>query len=263
MTRTAQASDLNRLGIEIVKDIKLEERLRRLQVLVNELQSIGEVEGDSYEERLMSLRRRLEQINQMLHEVAIPWGRAGSEQVYAQAMRGWSGLHTMVLDAADSFLRLMRRAEEPANPSPAPRYRVEPYGADKPEQPDKSQQGGGNGERAVTVGSLLAEQIAKSLDPYKEYGGPPERQKKELYDKFRSFVVRYYVRYAQLIIQISWRGEDVAPSWSATIQQPPSYGFGGWGAMPPATGQQPSTIQSEGGFPATMPDTVKNGKRPR
>lgn len=100
---------INRLGMMILNDEKL---LARLGVY-EELHSImRELSRNSAEKSLEMIEEQTHVINGVLHQVAIPFGRAGSEKWYATVMSGWSTLHTKMLDIVHSAKSLLERGKE-------------------------------------------------------------------------------------------------------------------------------------------------------
>jgi hypothetical protein len=185
---------LKRLGLSVVKDEKLDERVKNLEQFHKYVEAVSQPKGKAAEERAASLRDQLQLINKQLQMISVPWGRAGSVSWYAEAMRGWTGIHTITVDIADSVLALMRRSEY------AQAWHNQSGQTGQPNNP------GPEGRDAHGQ-----EQSGQDV---------PERQKEELFAKLQHFVTRFYVRYAMLIASISWFGEDVAPSWSAVVQYP-------------------------------------------
>jgi hypothetical protein len=173
---------LKALGFSVVTDDKLRQRIAALREFHDSIEKLAQPEGENPRERVESIKRHMQFVNQQLGEIAIPWGRGGSEASYNEAMWGWTGIHAMSLDFVDSILHLI---ETPGTELPQ---------AADPENPGLHRPAGG----------------AQS----------PERQQEELYQKLQHFVTSFYIRYAQLILTISWRKEDVAPSWIANVQYP-------------------------------------------
>jgi len=214
----AERDELKELGLNIIKDRKLDDRITDLKEFNILLKRMKQPKGKTYEEKLQWLMDQVDAINEMLSEISIPWGRAANEQAYAKAMGGWSGLHSLTLDAGNSFLRLMERSEQA--------------------QPKKE------------ITSRSETQFAQREN----------RQKRELFDKYQSFVTRYYVRYAMLVAAISWRSQDVAPSYSVVIQQQMMPGYGGGGPAVPMTGLTSQIEQPPSAQVPRLPKPAK-GKR--
>jgi len=97
---------VNRLGMMILNDEKL---LARLGVYEDMHNIVRQMSISTAEKSLEVIEEQVHIINSALHQVAIPFGRAGSEKWYAEAMRGWSTLHTKMLDMVSAARSLLER----------------------------------------------------------------------------------------------------------------------------------------------------------
>ncbi len=105
---------VNRLGMTILNDEKLMARLgvyEELQTLISEDLSAG------LPEDLDDIDDQARKINEVLHQAAIPWGRAGTERWYAEAMRGWSTLYTRMIDITSSARSMIGKGGAKASDS--------------------------------------------------------------------------------------------------------------------------------------------------
>ncbi len=105
---------VNRLGMTILNDEKLMARLGvygEMQDLINDILSSGS------QEDLDDIEDQAKKLNEVLHQAAIPWGRAGSERWYAEAMKGWSTLYTKMIDIVASARSLVESGGERASES--------------------------------------------------------------------------------------------------------------------------------------------------
>lgn len=99
---------IDRLGMAILNDEKMMARLG----VYDEMHTLMRQAGPSRPDRSLDLiEEQAYNISDALHQVAIPFGRAGDEKWYAEAMRGWSTLHTRTLDMIHSARALLERAE--------------------------------------------------------------------------------------------------------------------------------------------------------
>lgn len=101
---------VDRLGMTILNDEKL---MARLSVYGDMHEFIKDARKIGSEHSLDMIEEQVHAINDALHQVAIPFGRAGSEKWYAEAMRGWSTLYTVMLDIIHSVGSLLESGERP------------------------------------------------------------------------------------------------------------------------------------------------------
>ena len=176
----------------ILSDEKLARRVEEYREFHEFIRDCLNPKGDKPEKRVSTLAEYIHKINEKLHNLAVPYGRAGSEAWYARAMDGWSVIHTRTLDMVRSVQRMMK---------------------------------------AVT-----------------------ESQKAELEHKLLTFFTNFYVQHALFIAEISWMREDVAPSYTAVINQILS--LGGQGLWTPA-GERKSGESERKGFPDQLSSEVR------
>ncbi|MEM2944629.1 MAG: hypothetical protein QW087_07815, partial [Methanomassiliicoccales archaeon] len=68
------------------------------------------ISSSKAEKSLEAIEEQVNAVNKTLHQVAIPFGRGGSEKWYAEAMSGWSTLHTKMLDIIHAAKSLLERS---------------------------------------------------------------------------------------------------------------------------------------------------------
>jgi len=157
---------MKKLGLYVYNDGKLATRIEMYEDFLRYVQQQTALDPDP-EKALEEIIQQTHEINNKLHQLAIPFGRAGSEKWYAEAIRGWCNLYSMMVQV---------------------------------------------NEAGKSLQALYNEIEGNSKIPY--------LQKKEIVNKVKTFYQREFVKYAQFMAAISWRKEDVAPSWSAVIHQP-------------------------------------------
>lgn len=89
---------LSELGIRVINDARLEDRTRALEEFHREIRNAHYLSGCNADELIDQLSEEVITLNKLLHAISIPYGRAGDEGWYAQAVRGWSTIHTLMLD---------------------------------------------------------------------------------------------------------------------------------------------------------------------
>ncbi len=174
--------DIKRFGVEILADEKLLARLEAYE----ELHDI--IENMSTTMDLDDIEEQTKQINTLLHQVAIPWGRGGSSRRYAKAMRGWSGLYTMMIDIIGSSRNLIESQYDRVILS----------------RSNLTQRG---------VDGLYERPSAGDLSALTETRG--------IVNKTWNFYNKVYTKCALFIAEMSWFDEDVRASWSGVIMPMP------------------------------------------
>jgi hypothetical protein len=191
--RKEMQDKLEKLGISAISDDRVMRRLELYQEFQEYVKKATNLPRDlTPEEKLDLLIEHIHNINNLVNTIAVPWGRAGSDNWYALMMSGWSIIYTHFLEIANTvkniFFRLERESEEKIRRK-------------KQKEDEES--------------------------AYSEV--PPKIQKEELVRKVLFVFQTFFLRYATLIVEVSWKAEDVAPSWSVTLQQPQVMPYG----MPP------------------------------
>jgi phage pi2 protein 07 len=75
-----------------------EKMLVRLDIYKDMLNIVQTMNTTADNQTLTQIEDTTHKINNLLHQVAIPFGRAGDKYYYAEAMKGWSTLHTRMMD---------------------------------------------------------------------------------------------------------------------------------------------------------------------
>jgi len=99
---------VDRLGMTILNDEKLMARLGVYEEMHAMMRHTGICDP---EHGLDTIEAQVHAVSDTLHQVAIPFGRAGSEKWYAEIMRGWSTLYTVMLDIVHSARSLLERGD--------------------------------------------------------------------------------------------------------------------------------------------------------
>lgn len=186
-------ANINRLGMTIIADEKM---LVRLGIYDDMLGIVQDMNTHDEQQTLESIEDVTHKINNLLHQVAIPFGRAGDRYYYAEAMKGWSTLYTRMVDLIQAEKMLDSK-----------KWELEPEGMTMTAQ-------GGFAKRVRHMLGVSEESetmiVALAM----------RRDQMELIGKVFHFFTTVYLRYALLIAEISWYNEDVHPSWSTVIQNP-------------------------------------------
>ena len=85
------------------------------------------------------------------------------------------------------------------------------------------------------------------IDRQDDYSGDksyaPNQQKMQNVSGIYDWVIRIYTRYAELIAGVSWKADDVSPSWATVVQQ----GYQGNTYAPPLGGTGFPRLPESGG----------------
>jgi hypothetical protein len=105
--------DFEKLGLTVISDERLRERLENYKKLYDYIQKHSGVVpfGDATpEEKLNKLNDFVHNVNTTIQSLAIPWLRAGDEKVREGGrliVRGWSRLYTLILDMLTTSKHLL------------------------------------------------------------------------------------------------------------------------------------------------------------
>ena len=94
-------ANLTKLGLTTITDEKFGTRLALYDDFCTYVAESHGLEGDAIAV-LDTIIERASHINNVLHQAAIPFGRAGTSKGYMMIASGWSKLYTIVLDVASS-----------------------------------------------------------------------------------------------------------------------------------------------------------------
>jgi len=198
---------LSKLGIDVVSDKKLEERIR----LINDLHELIEspILSDEPLERIAELRDRLQWVNRTLKIVAVPYGRAGEQLTYRQAMQGWEILYSVAMDIINTVEAMVKAASQ------------QEQGQFEVAMLD-SEQAVKQVQELLDNGNADAEEIVDSLTENSEeqefFATTFKIDVRELERKLESFLQIEVFPYAFLIMDISYYDKDVAPSYTTIVQ---------------------------------------------
>lgn len=104
---------LDRLGLDIISDRKLDERMSLINDLHDELEK--PIKTDDVIKRIQILRDRLQMVNHAMKIVSVPWGRAGDQTNYRLAMKGWETLYSVAMDVINTVDRMVKAASDTEN----------------------------------------------------------------------------------------------------------------------------------------------------
>ncbi len=183
--------ELKTLGLHTISDQKLEGRIVEYADFHEHIKECSEMSITlTPEAKLEMISKHVHNINAKLHQVAVPWGRAGDTSWYAEAMGGWSTIQTRSLDMITSTRIIIAKSEK---------------------------------EGKASYASVI--------------------QKEEIVAKLCYFFEVFYLKYALLIAEISWRTEDVSPQYAVTVVMPKSDRDYGGQAPPRILSQEGDTRQ--------------------
>ncbi len=183
--------DIKRFGVEILADEKLLARLESYEELYETIQDVNtKMDLDDIEDQT-------KKINTILHQVAIPWGRGGSSQLYGEAMSGWSTLYTRMIDIIGSSRNLIESQNRAMMEAMTRSREVAVRRFDKPSE---------RFDRPRGYGDLAALSDTRGI-----------------VNKVWNFYNNIYTKYALMVAELSWFEEDVRPSWSGVIMPMPQF----------------------------------------
>jgi len=109
--RTQAHESLKRLGLTTITDEKFGARTALYQNFCQYVTDSQGIEGAAITV-LDEITGRISQINNILHQAAIPYGRAGTSSGYSKLANGWSELYTRTLDVASSVKNSISNLEK-------------------------------------------------------------------------------------------------------------------------------------------------------
>jgi len=221
-TDTARQDALAKMGIFIVKDERVEQRVRELadfyvyRDAVVALKEKAEAGFITPEECLSNLIVNVNMLNKQIDRIATPYWRALSDHNAGVVMRAWSEIVGYFFDVSYTLQNWFRRLQIAEN-----------------------QARNGNGETQLSM-----------LLPIR-----PRLPKNVLISAFLTMVIREYLPRAETLVRVSWTDMDVTPSWAGAIQPivQPQMGYG----IPPmrqydAGSPSEQAEQPYGNVPAVM-----------
>jgi len=103
------------MGVSILSDQKLEDRLKKLQILQEAIMEPIEAEDDE-EKYITALQERLDVLNQIIYHIAAPFARSGDFPKFSKMLHGWSRLYasssSWLLRTQDYYIRKANGEEE-------------------------------------------------------------------------------------------------------------------------------------------------------
>ena len=104
---------MEQFGVDLVTDGKMAVRITTIREDLHKLvDRIQNPKGDTPEERLLDLRNNIIELDRILHEVAIPFTRAGTDPRYGVIVNCWAKINAQTLGLIPYLLYLMRRKGE-------------------------------------------------------------------------------------------------------------------------------------------------------
>lgn len=187
---------ISKLGIDVVNDRKLSDRIDLIQAMHNTIEEpITETEPEL---RLATNRKRLLEINRALKVSAVPYGRAGEQDRYREAMHGWEILYSLSTDIMNTVESMLEDAKKESN---------QPLEKSDPK-----------------LISVLGKDTYEKLQEWKKstLHKFSAVNMQEVERKFESFLMVEVYPYALYIMDASYWDKDVAPNYTTVIQQWPA-----------------------------------------
>ena len=186
-----------KIGIQVLSDKRLFHRIRLIHALHEELET-PIPDNIRPDEKLETLRKRLQLLNKALKTLATPYGRAGDNPVYREAMHGWEILYAIAMDIINTVDHIIKSSAE---------QKTEARILDKKKVIEELQKqlqikGEAKVEATIETYQLLTFKI----------------DLQEIVRKLESFLQVEVFPYAFLIMDVSFYEKDVMPSYAAIIQ---------------------------------------------
>ena len=114
-TEHPRLTELAQIGILVGRSDELEKRLKQREQFYEKLNAFQENLTDEKgkllppEKQIEAMLKGLDEIDRLLKQSSIPWGRAGSVDWYRQAMSGWEGLLAIAKSDVLVCLNILRR----------------------------------------------------------------------------------------------------------------------------------------------------------
>ena len=201
---------ISRLGIDVVSDRKLSDRINLINEMLDAIES--PLESDNVYDRIEEIKERLQFVNRGLKIIAVPYGRAGDNVVYREAMRGWETLYSVSIDIIELvrdmvYSALMNKTEF-----------VSIVDWEKMDENTKKILQVLERNKLIKIED---KQLVQVLADGRTQVMPVQTYKinvQELERKLRSFLRIEIYPYAFLIMDISFYSKDVAPAYTTVIQ---------------------------------------------
>ena len=189
---------LAKMGIFIVKDERVEQRVRELadfyayRDAIVALKEKAEAGLMTPEECLGTLIANMNMLNKQIDRIATPYWRALSDHNAGVVMRAWSEIVGYFFDVSYTLQNWFKRLQLAEN-----------------QAQNNSEKDSGN-------------QLSLLL-PVR-----PRLPKSVLISAFLTMVIREYLPRAETLVRVSWTETDVTPSWAGAIQPivQPQMGYG-------------------------------------
>jgi len=179
---TGLRDKMEELGIRVISDERLMKRIEILAELHEDI--LKEAEGETPEEKLEKLIDKLEQADNILRKVAVPWGRGGDRKWFAEFMKHYEKLISLARVHLTCVRDLLRAREveesEEVDRAPDAWRRVKPRTSVYRRLVDKSE-------------------LVRLTENY---------LKQEIYP------------YLLFLIDVSFLEMDVLPSWTIAMRKP-------------------------------------------
>ncbi len=230
INKTKQASeekhhDLEDIGVNALKSRQTEERLKKyaalkLKIRKYELLNVDENgarrKGIAPEDLAVNIQNGIFEINDMLNEIAAPFGAAGDTGWFAEARMGWQVIYTQTMDMAETLFSLLELKDAEANAR----------NADDEDQIMTE----------IKESSTLKEiyKILAKKNPLTYLKDVVEQRilnssKMSLVRSFYAFTLVEYKGWAQFMHDICWNKEATRTGWAVTVYQPPQMPMGRMG----------------------------------
>ncbi len=118
--KVLQRQELEKVGLNVYADGKFDNRLEAKVKLYEKLREVipkthvanGKVEESPISERLVLLEGKLQDINDGLQVIAIPFMRAATKHEYSEIIQGWSGLYHISKDICATVREIISEKQE-------------------------------------------------------------------------------------------------------------------------------------------------------
>ena len=214
--------EISQLGLKILSDRKLDERTRLINMLHEEFDKpVDEVLKILKKDKEVTpldyvkvLRDRLQVMNRLMKIVSVPYGRAGRNEAFREAIQGWEMLYGLTIDIIDTVENVIKSAmqEQQEERTVEATVLTETELASKIEKMISKVKSGEKVETQTLLKELTGETENVTLLTLKI-------NIEELLRKLESFMRVEVYPYGFMIMDASYFPEDVAPAYATVIQE--------------------------------------------
>jgi len=214
--------EIGRLGLKILSDKKLDERTRLVNMLHEEfdkpvdevLKVLKKGEEATPLDYVKVLRDRLQVMNRLMKIVSVPYGRAGRNEAFREALQAWEILYGLTVDMIDTVENVIKSAmqEQQEERTVEATVLTETELASRIERMISKVKSGEKVETQTLLEELTSETENVTLLTLKINIG-------ELLRKLESFMKVEVYPFGFMIMNSSYFPEDVAPAYATVIQE--------------------------------------------